>query len=361
MIKIPQMMPWFGIEEKAAVCDYMENCGFITEYKLTQEFEAEIAKFTKSKHAIVVNNGTVSLTLAGLALGVGPGDEVIVPNYTMIATPNSMALLGAIPVFVDVCQSTLCIDVNKIENAITKKTKAIIAVSANGRYSEDYVKLKNISNAYRIPVIEDAAQALGSYYPSGEHVGTYFNVGSFSFSAPKIISTGQGGALVTNDDELAWRIRNLKDFGRSQGGTDIHDVIGYNFKFTELQAAVGLAQIKKLNERISRKKQLYSLYKSEIGNLCGFDLFHANLKFNTPWFYDAITQNREELIGFLESKGIGTRKMYPPINKQKAYMLKGDYSISDMVGMQGLWLPSYTQITDEDIKYVSECIKEFYS
>lgn len=359
---IPQMQPLFGQEEKDALCSYMDEGGFLTEFKRTTDFEKSIASFTGAKHCIVVNNGTVSLTLAGISAGLKAGDEVIVPNYTMIATPNSQKLYGATPVFVDIEPDTLCIDFAKLEAAVTKKTKAIILVAANGRYPRDNINnFQDFAEAHNLVLIEDAAQALGSYFPDGRHIGTAGKVGSFSFSAPKIISTGQGGAIVTNDDLVAERARRLKDFGRASGGTDIHDSIGYNFKYTELQACVGLEQMKKLPERIERKKDIFQRYKSNLSKINGVKLIENDTKLTTPWFYEIITHRRDELQQFLKSSNIGTRVMYPPINRQKCYDSIGNYPISDMIGANGLWLPSSVQLEDMQIDYICKKIADFYA
>lgn len=358
---ILQMRPWFGDEEKQAVRDYMDEDGFITEFKRTEKFEQMIAKYIGVKNCIVVNNGTISLTLAAMASGIQPGDEVIVPNYTMIATPNSVKMFGATPIFVDVEPDTLCLDIEKVKNEISSKTKAVMLVSANGRYPISGIKaFEDLCIKENLILIEDAAQSLGSFYPDGRHIGTAGVVGSFSFSAPKIISTGQGGAIVTNDDNIAKKIRSLKDFGRSGGGNDIHDSIGYNFKFTELQACIGIEQMKKLPSRVERKKEMLRLYQSLLKNVEGLSLFNQDLINTTPWFIDCIVERRNELINFLNENGIGTRVMYPPINKQKAYNLPGDHSVSNLVGEKGLWLPSATQLSNDDINFICSKIKKFY-
>ena len=356
-----QMRPWFGDEEKKAVCDYMDEDGFITEFKRTEIFEEMIAEYTGAKNCIVVNNGTVSLTIAAIALGIEANDEVIVPNYTMIATPNSVKMIGAKPVFVDVEPETLCLDIDLVKKAITDKTKAIMLVSANGRYpSAGISAFENLCKEKNIVLIEDAAQSLGSFYPDGRHIGLAGQVGSFSFSAPKIISTGQGGALITNDNVLAKKIRKIKDFGRSGGGNDIHDSIGYNFKFTELQACIGIEQMKKLPARVERKKEILRKYKENLENVHQINLFNHDLVNTTPWFIDSLAENREALIDFLKNHGIGTRVMYPPINKQLAYNLKGNHPVSNHIGDNGLWLPSATQLSNEDILNICAKIKEFY-
>lgn len=359
---IMQMRPLFEQEERDSIIEYMSEDGFITEFKRTEQFEHMIADYTGAKHCIVVNNGTISLTLAAIAAGVGPGDEVIVPNYTMIATPNSVKMLGAVPRFVDVEPATLCMDLELAKAAITSRTKAIMLVSANGRYPDSGIAaFEALADSHGIALIEDAAQSLGSYYPDGRHVGRAGLVGSFSFSAPKIISTGQGGALITDNDETATHLRKLKDFGRSGGGNDVHDVIGYNFKFTELQACIGIEQMKKLTLRVERKKEIWANYERRLQGCSGIKLFNHNLTLTAPWFIDSLADDREKLAEFLKKHNVGTRVMYPPINKQKAYDEPGQHPISDRVGESGLWLPSYVQLSDANIEYICGLICEFYA
>lgn len=360
--QIPQMEPWFSIEEKEAIAQYMDEGGWLTEFKRTAEFENRIAEYTGAKHCIVVNNGTISLTLMALAAGIEAGDEVLVPNYTMIATPNSVKMFGAIPVFVDVDTETLCMDSDLAEKAITPRTKAIMLVNANGRYPQKGIDaFVDICHRRGLILLEDAAQALGSFYPSGIHQGNVGLAGSFSFSAPKVISTGQGGAIITNNDEMAKKLRRLKDFGRSGGGNDIHDSIGYNFKFTELQAVIGNEQMKKVDWRVERKKEIYSMYKDLLESIPQVKFFSQDLKYTTPWFIDALFDDRDRLQIFLKEKGIGTRVMYPPINQQEAYRIEGGFPVSEMVGKKGLWLPSASQLSNEDISYISNCIRSYYA
>lgn len=358
---IPQMEPHFGVEEERSVSEYMASGGWITEFRKTEEFEKAIASFTSCKHCIVVNNGTVSLMMAAIACGVKPGDEVIVPNYTMIATPNSISILGAKPIFVDVCSETLCMDLEQARLAITPKTKAIMCVTANGREPKEGLDaFVNLCKANNISLIEDAAQSLGSYTKDGRHLGTVGHVGSLSFSAPKIISTGQGGALLTNDDAMAYQLRRLKDFGRSSGGLDIHDSIGFNFKFTDLQACVGIEQMKKLAERVDRKKRIFYRYKSLLDGVNEVSFFTQDLDNTTPWFIDTTVEDRDQFMLFLKAKNIGTRVMYPPINKQKAYQIHGNHPVSDMIGKKGLWFPSSAHLTDDEILYITSMVREFY-
>ena len=212
--KISQMEPWIGEEEKNAVMRYLDSGGWLTEFGQTRNFEQMIADYVGSKYAIAVNNGTVSLTVAAMSLGIGHDDEVIVPDFTMIASPNSIVLAGAKPVFVDISRENLCMDLDLLENAISPKTKAIMFVSMNGRYT-DMKRLKSIADNHNLFVIEDAAQSLGSKC-GGKSLGTYGDIGSYSFSSPKIITTGQGGVLVMDDDNFCRRIKMIKDFGVSE-------------------------------------------------------------------------------------------------------------------------------------------------
>jgi perosamine synthetase len=359
---IPQIEPWFGEEETTAVCEYMRSGGWLMEFRKTREFERMIAAYTGAAHCVVTNNGTISLTLAALACGLQAGDDVIVPNYTMIASANSMFMLGANPVFVDVEPETLCLDIDKTKAALTPKTRAIILVSPNGRYPkagiEPFVRLVK---EHGLILIEDAAQSLGSRFPDGRHIGRAGTVGSLSFAISKIVSTGQGGCLITDDDELADRLRQLKDFGRAVGGNDVHDSIGYNFKFTDLQACVGIEQMKKLDQRIERKKQILFRYQQALEGIKSVKFFEQDLKNTTPWFIDVLCERRGRLQVYLQQRGIGTRVMYPPINRQKAYHRPGFFPVSELVGEKGLWLPSSPQLNDEQIDEICNAITQFYA
>ena len=359
---INQMEPEFDDHEAKALYEYVRSGGWVTEFKKTEEFEKIIAQFVGAKHCIAVNNGTISLTLSALACGIGVNDEVIVPNYTMVATPNSVKMIGAKPVFVDVEEETLCLDLDLVRQNLTSKTKAIMFVNANGRYP-----LNNIENIIqfckkeKLKLIEDSAQALGSFYPSGSHRGTIGDVGSFSFSAPKIISTGQGGAIVTNDDTIASKIKKLKDCGRSGGGNDIHATIGYNFKFTDVQAVIGIEQFKKLDNRIIRKKEIAQGYHELLKNTDNIKMFKHDLNYTTPWFIDGLFEQREKLIDFLKANNIGTRVMYPSISHQEAYKLGGDFPVSKKVADKGLWLPSSSNLTNDQVEFICNKINSFYA
>ena len=356
-----QMEPWFGQEEATAIQDYMSSGGWLTEYRKTIEFEDMISDYTGATHCIVVNNGTISLTLAALVCGIKSGDEVIIPNYTMIATPNSVKLIGAVPVFVDVEPNTLCLDIELLKNAVTSRTRAVLFMNANGRYPTYGIdELEQFCLDKKLILIEDSAQALGSFYPDGRHMGLAGMVGSISFSMPKIITTGQGGALITNSDEIADKLRKLKDFGREQSGNDIHDTFGINSKYTDLQAVVGIEQMKKLSCRIKRRKKMWLEYRKNLEDVPEINFFKQDLENTTPCFVDVMADKRKRLKEYLNDKSIGSRNMYPPIHSQKVYRKNGKYPVSEMIGRKGLWLPSSSQLDDSQIDLICNTISDYY-
>ena len=361
-----QMAPWFDSREHDALDTYMRNGEpFLTEFKKTAEFEKMLAEYIGAKHCIVVNNGTISLTLALMAVGVEAGDEVIVPDWTMVATPNSARMIGAKVVFVDIEQETLTMDLAQLEAAITPKTKAVVHVSMNAR-SGDMEALVALCAKHGVPLVEDSAQALGSFN-NGKHLGTFGAVGSFSFSAPKIISTGQGGALVTNDDEIAYKLGRFKDFGRDTGGNDSHGMVGFNFKFTDMQGVLGIEQMKKLPWRVMRMRQIWDQYVEELKDV-------QEVSFNRhdllepgwiPWFVDCFTDARDDLSKALKALGVGTRNVYPPIHTQPAYDgydLRGsEFPVTQETSARGLWLPSSSRLTNTEVTRVTDAIKAFFA
>jgi perosamine synthetase len=360
---INQIEPWIGEEEKRAVMEYLDSGGWLTEFKKTREFERAIANYVGSRYCSVVSNGTISLVIALMALGIGRGDEVIVPDFTMIASANAVVLIGAKPVLVDIDPRNLCLDLELAEEAISPKTKAIMYVSINGR-CHDMKEVVDLAKKHNLFLIEDAAQSLGSKY-KGKHLGTFGNIGSFSFSYPKIITTGQGGALVTNDEELFEKISMIKDFGRPKSGIDYHEIFGFNAKFTDIQAVIGIEQMKKLDWRVKRKKEMYKLYMDLLEDIEEIEFINTDLQNTSPWFIDILVPNlkiRDELALFLKERGIGTRPFYPPIHTQPPYSwVNGNFKNAQYVSQKGLWLPSSSNLSDEDIHYVCHRIREYFN
>jgi len=358
MAFINQIEPWIDENEVNHMTEYLRSGGWLTEFKETAEFERMIAEYTGSRFCCVVSNGTVSLAIALWAAGIGEGDEVLVPNFTMIATPNAVKLVGAVPVLVDVEPRTLCMDLNCARKAITTKTKAIVLVSLNGR-APDMRAYQDFCKEYNLFFLEDAAQSLGSFQ-NGGHIGTFGDVGSFSFSSPKIITTGQGGALITNNEILFKKIKKIKDFGREGGGTDWHDIMGFNFKFTDIQAVIGIEQMKKLSVRVQRKKQIYQLYVSELSEIKSLEFIPTSGE-TAPWFVDIYTENPLKLLNFLKEHQVGARQVYPPINHQKVYADGRKYPVSERYCYLGLWLPSSSFLTDDQVLHICKLIKTFFS
>ncbi len=360
--KINQMEPWIDAKEQKAMAEYLKSGAWLTEFKKTMEFERRIADYTGSKYCVVVNNGTVSLAVALMAMGIGPKDEVIVPDYTMIASATAITLAGAKPVFVDINTKNLCLDFDLTKKAITKKTKAIMLVSINGRCPE-VGKFAKLAKEKSIFLIEDAAQSLGSKH-HGKYLGTFGDIGSFSFSYPKIITTGQGGALVTDDKDLYQKVLKIKDFGREKSGVDYHEVMGYNFKFTDLQAVIGVEQMKKLAWRVDRKKKMAQLYEKLLKGVKEIECVKTNFISTAPWFIDILVpkDKRAELMAFLAENNVGTRPFYPAIHTQPPYAwVKGKFKNSDEISARGLWLPSSSFLTNKDIEHICGLIVKFFN
>lgn len=355
---INQIEPWYGREEKKAVLDYLNSGGWLMEFKKTEEFEKMICHQTGAKYCSVLPNGTISLVLALMVLGIKKGDEVIVPDFTMIATPNAVMMTGAKPILVDVDES-LCLDVGLVEKFITPKTKAVLHVSLNGRTGR-LDELKQLCRRKKIHLIEDAAQSIGSFYKN-KHLGRHGLIGSFSFSVPKIITTGQGGALITDSRPLYEKIEKLKDFGRIKVGVDQHDTIGWNFKFTDLQAVFGIEQIKKLSQRVKLKKSIYLLYKKYLAKVREVKFIATNLNDTSPWFMDVFVPDPLALQKYLKAKNIGSRIFYPAIHTQPIYRwVKDVFPVASYAGQHGLWLPSSSFLKETDIRYVCQNVKNFY-
>jgi perosamine synthetase len=359
MTFIPQMEPWFDAEEAEALSSYVLSGGWGTEFRQTQEFEQRLCEFTGARHCIATTSGTAALSIALMAVGMGVGDEVIVPDMTMIASPNSARMIGAVPVFADVEPATLNIDIASVESLITSRTKAVMHVSLNGR-SNDILALRELCQRRGIALIEDSCQSLGSFH-GDQHLGTMGDIGVLSFSPPKIITTGQGGALLTNDDDLALGIKKLKDFGRASGGHDVHDQIGFNFKFTDFQGTVGNEQMKKLPSRIARKKEIWRRYQEQLLGLQEINWLDTDLDLVSPWFIDIYTERRDELAAHLKENEIGSRVVYPPIHSQVAYGQEDQaFPVTESFASRGLWLPSAAQLTNDQIDRICDVIRSFF-
>lgn len=352
---IMQHRPTFEKEEADATYNYMLEDSFITEFNKTTELENTICKYLNCKECIMTTSGTAAIILALMSLELNENDEVIVPNYTMIATINAIKMLKLTPVIIDVDKDTFTINLDTIKNNITTKTKAIIHVSLNNRY-KNMDELVNFCDNNKFYLIEDSAQSLGCRI-NGKNLGTFGDIGCFSLSTPKIISTGQGGFCVTDNEILAKKIKMIKNFGRSESGTDNYEVFGINLKFTDLQAVIGIEQMKKMDYRVKRMREIYDIYYNELK-----DCVEMRAPLNDewiPWFVDIFTEKKIELMEFLKIHKINTRPVYGEINKTKMYYNNEDFVNSQYVSEKGLFLPSYITLKNEDIKQICKLIKIF--
>lgn len=363
MKKIPWWSPEIGSAEKKLVKKVLES-NFPNEGILTAEFERKVSEILKVKYVLAVNNATSAMFLSLKALGIGPGDEVIVPDISFIATANAVEMTGAKAVLVDVKSDSLTIDPLKIEKAISKRTKAIIPVHVSGRAAdlEEILKLAKSKNLY---VVEDAAEAFTSMY-KGKKLGTLGDTGCFSLSPAKTITTGQGGLVVTSNKALYLRLKELKDQGRKKrgtGGNDIHYSLGFNFKFTDIQAAVGLGQLSQLKYRIERMKRNQNIYTQELKNVPQVKLFEVKINSGElQQWTDALVEKREELVRYLASNNIDCRPFWYPIHTQNYYKMNDkNFPVSTALSKKALWLPSSFSMRDSHVGYVCKMIKKFYS
>jgi perosamine synthetase len=359
--KISWWMPQIGNEEKKFINQVLDN-NFPNEGEFTTLFENRIAALIGSKYAVAVTSGTAALFLSLKALGIGPGDEVIVPDITFIATANAVDLCGATTVLVDVEPTRLTMDPLCFKKAITSKTKAVIPVHVSGR-GADMQAITEIASAHNIYIVEDAAEALLSLQ-KGKPLGTFGITGCFSFSPNKTITTGQGGMIVSDNDDIYLHLKELKDQGRpvrGTGGDDLHNSIGYNYKFTDLQAALGLGQLTYLAKRMERMKKLYTIYNNELSGVAGIRILPFDVETGeAPQWTDAVIEKRDALDTYLKLQNIDCRRYWYPLHRQKPYQKPDEgFPISTVASPKSLWLPSAFSLDDSDIIYVCNQIKTF--
>jgi len=364
---IPQFQPIYNRKAIAKeVNKYILGNNFFSENLKTKEFEQALAQYLNVKHVVTVTSGTMALVLALLAEGVKPGDKVLIPNITMMSTQSAVELIGAVPVFIDVDPDNLCMKLNDALSKISSEIKAIIMVHLNGRSHGmmEYMNFLRLCAKNEIKVIEDNAQAFGSRNDFNDLIShPSSGIGCFSLSFHKLLSSGQGGFCVTNNDELNIKLRELKNVGRVEGGADIHERFGINCKFTDIQAIIGLTELKDIEEKINKKKAIYNTYQIYLGELPEISFIETNLTFTTPWFIDIYVDNPQLLQEYLKINEIGTRLIYPELTSQKLnqrFLLPKSLKVSEKYTKKGIWLPSSLNLTTGDICFICDIIKEFY-
>jgi perosamine synthetase len=363
MKKIPWWVPEVGPKEYDLIKGVLDS-NYLNDGDVTEQFERRLAELLDVKYVIAVTSGTAAITLALAGLGVGAGDEVLVPDITFIATANAVKLAGAKPVLVDVDSQTLNIDPYAAERALTSRTRAIVPVHVSGRAAAMDAVL-DLAQRRDLFVVEDAAEGFVSRH-GGRYLGTLGNAGCLSFSPNKTVMTGQGGAILTNDESLHVRLRELKDQGRpvrGTGGDDLHNSVGYNFKFTNLQAAVGLAQLTYLETRLARMRRTYAIYADRLQNLKGIRLPGFCIESGEcPQWTDAVVEQRDDLDRFLRARNVHCRRFWFPIHTQTPYRQPDDlFPNSSSVCPHAIWLPSAFTLSDADVNDVCAYIEEFLS
>lgn len=368
--KIPVCQPFLGGREVEYAKKAIQTGWISSSGKYVAAFEDEFSKYCGVRYGITVCNGTVAIHLALVALGVGLGAEVIIPDFTMIATAAAVAYTGAVPVFVDVDPLTWNIDPVRIEEKITPRTKAIMPVSIFGNPCEADL-IREIARRHHLRVIEDAAEAHGAEY-KGKKTGALADITAFSFFANKNLTTGEGGMVVTDDKELADRCRYFKNlcFPLSAPRNYIHEDIGFNYRMSNLHAAIGLAQVEKADEYRTMRIRNAGLYKKFLKDIPGI-VFQKDTEgsVNVHWM-NAITIvpekfgcTRDQLMEYLKVNGIETRLLFvgmhhQPCLRKAGYRCDGSYPVTDSLTENGLYLPSGSNLSEADIRYICEKVRE---
>jgi len=363
---IPIAEPSLGEEELRNVVEAVKTNWISSKGKFIPEFEKSFANYCDVKYGIATSNGTTALHLALAALGIRSGNEVLVPSLTFISTANVVGFCGATPIFVDSHPDYWCTDPSKLEENITEKTKAIMPVHLYG-HPCDMDPIFEIAKEHNLFVIEDAAEAHGAEY-KGKKIGGFGDVSCFSFYGNKIITTGEGGMCVTDNEELAEKMKVLRDHGEDPKKRYWHKWVGFNYRMTNLQAAVGVAQVKRLEEFIQKKRKIVEWYNDALRPLSekGLIRLHPEMPWakSTYWMYSILVENdfpisRDELIKKLEENGIETRPFFPPIQAQQPYISHTEKTpIAVELSLKGINLPSSVNLTKQDIEFITKKIKE---
>ncbi len=358
---IPIAEPYIGEEELNNIIEAVKSGWISSKGKFITKFEESFADYCGVSYGVAVSNGTVALHLALKALGIEKEDEVIEPTLTFIATANAVRYCNAKPVFVDSHPDYWCINPEKIEEKITDKTKAIIPVHLYG-HPCDMNWIKDIAQDHNLYIIEDAAEAHGAEC-KGKKIGSFGDISCFSFYGNKIITTGEGGMCLTNNEELAEKMRILRDHGMNPNKRYWYDVIGFNYRMTNLQAAIGVAQVKKLNEFVEKKREIAKIYNSYLKDTKGITLPpEMNWAKNVYWMYSVLIEkefgmNREALMKKLEENGIETRPFFHPIHEMPPYKSNKNFPVAEKLSKKGINLPSHLKLKTESIKEITKIVK----
>lgn len=357
-----QRIPQFRSYVDKTDYQYIERAfekNYIAEGPYAKEFQEGLLSIIGSKYGCFASNGTVALYLALKAIGIQPGDEVIVQNITFIASANAVEMLGAVPVFADVISyKDLTIDLSRI--VLTKKTRALMICHLFGTACSNIEEVREFCAINNLLLIEDAAQAL-AIKNSEKHCGTFGKVGTFSFYADKTITTGEGGFVVTDDEAVFDKMTYLRNQGRKKSGTFIHPEIGYNFRITDIQACLGLSQLSKLNTIVKEKQAIYTVYKHFLGDKVEF-LSLRNDFTHIPFRVVIFVKNAERTMEYMLQKGIEPRSIFYPLHKQPCYAhlnYRDDQFLNSMQCFErGICLPTWIGLSENQIEFISQVVKE---
>ncbi|MBI2028407.1 MAG: DegT/DnrJ/EryC1/StrS family aminotransferase [Candidatus Levybacteria bacterium] len=364
---IPTSEPVLKGNEKKYVLECFKSNWISANGPFTKKLEKKFAKFIGTKYAVCCSNGTSAIHLALIALGIGKGDEVIIPDFTIICSASMTILAGAKPVLVDV-DKYWCIDPDKIEEKITPRTKAIMVVHMYGNPA-NMKKIMKIARKHKLFVIEDACAAHGAEV-DGQKIGSIGDIGCFSFYASKNITSGEGGMVVTNKKEIADKVNLLKSHGFERPRF-IHRIIGFNYRMTDIQSAIALAQLENIRHKISKRREIASYYIRLLKNRSEVEI-HQEPPWGKSVFWmfgviikDSFGRTRDEIIELLWKKGIGTERFFLPMSEQPIFRnerdprypdIKGSFPVSDALGKQGLYIPSGLNLTKKEQKYIADTL-----
>ncbi len=359
---IPISQPSITEKEIAYVTDAVKSGWVSSLGKYIDIFEEKFAEFCGVKYAVATSNGTTALHLALVSLGITSEDEVIIPDFTFIATASAVKYIGAKVVPVDIEEDTLCMDPKKIEKAITQKTKAIVPVHLYGHPAAMF-EINKIAKKYNLLVVEDAAEAHGAMIGT-QKVGSLSNAGVFSFYGNKIITSGEGGMVTTNDKKLYEKLKYLRDHAMSKDKRYWHTEVGFNYRMTNLQAALGLAQFERIEEILAKKKEIFTWYKDGLKGVKNIKLnFQRDGYTNVYWMicieligYDE--KQRDMVMKRLKEYAIDSRPFFYPVSQMPMYNSKADTPITHKVYQRGINLPSYFDLKKEQVTYICQKIKE---
>lgn len=359
--------PIVGAREIAYVEDAVRSGWVSSLGPYIERFERGFAEYCGARHGVAVSNGTVALHLALHALGLGPGDEVAVPDLTFAATAHAVLQTGASPVFVDVEPDTGCMDAAALERAIRPETRAVVVVHLYG-HPADMDRLLTVASAHRLLVIEDAAEAHGATVPSGARVGSIGLAGTFSFYGNKVITTGEGGMVCTSDDALCERLRLLKDHGMSPARRYWHEELAFNYRMTNLQAALGVAQLEQIEQFVANKRAIADWYRQALGERRDLTLVGERPGYRSVfWMACALLEgervDRDELCRELREHGVDTRPFFVPMSelphlaRYRAVGARGDgCPVALRLSRRGFNLPSGTSLDEHDVRYCAETL-----